>query len=127
MPTAATIGIRPRRCRGLALDDLAGLGRRAEGDVSAGDGLGAFVAAERVVGREVLAGQLDVPGRDVVEVGVAFQPAELGVVRADDAAVGRGADAEVEVSVRADRRAVGVVVADARQLVHQDASFRRRA
>ena len=54
---------------------------------------------------------------------MAFEPAELGVVRADNAAVRGGTDAEVEVSVRSDRRAVGVVVADAGQLVHQDGRF----
>jgi len=90
---------------------VAGLGGGAEGDEGAGGGVGGAVGAERVLGDEVLAGEFDVLGGDVVELGFAGEPAEVGVVEADDAGVGGRADAEVEVAVGADDRAVGVVVA----------------
>ena len=68
--------------------------------------------------REVAAGKLDVLARDVVEIGMAGQPSELGVVLAHDAGIGRRALTDVERTVRPDCRAVGVMVSHAWQTFH---------
>lgn len=74
---------------------------------------------KRVVGREMLAGQGDVPAREVVEAGVAPEPAEVGVVLTDDAGVRVGAHADIESPVRPEGWPVGVVVAPAGQVCEQ--------
>src|SRR5205085_3937880 len=101
-------------------DDLPFVGRRAEGHKGAGlDGILLVVPGERVVAGEVVAGELDVARRDVVEVGVAVEPAEPGVVGPDDAAVSGGALAEVDEAVGPDDGAIGVVVAEAGKVVDE--------
>src|SRR5690606_5487026 len=103
-------------------------GRRAEGLEGAGAHR-ASGASGRVPRFEIAAHQFEFTAGNVVEFGMAFEPAKLEVVLADHAGVGGRALAEVDLAVGPDGGAVRMVVTEAGQAVDQrrDQAFGRNA
>jgi hypothetical protein len=75
---------------------------------------------ERISCGKVPAVQANIFTGYIVQIPETFQPAEFGIVMADNSRVGEGTLTEIQVTVRSDDRSIGVVVAPCRRIIDQN-------